>query len=485
MKPKRRSAQPKMPAISSEFQGAKLGDERLATRLESIADTMQAAPDKSFPDAAADDAELEGMYRFFNNGSVRFEELVDAHARQTAKRVESVGTALAVHDTTEMEFNGEVRRKGVGHLRRKSQGFLLHLSLAVSAEGTREPLGVLAANPYVRTSYRTKGKAKKLSGHGYSKLADRESARWIESIRQVEELIGDRASLIHVMDREADAYPLLNAMVQEGYRFVVRVARDRSVLTDFEDDPVMLSAALQGARDLVSVEVPIGRRKSSTVPRIRRGYRAREQRVAKLTVSAMTLELRRPSYLFGLPMTLSVNLVRVREVDPPADCDPVDWILVTNEPIDTRDLVLQVVQHYRSRWLIEEYFKAIKTGCAYEQRQLESYQALLRALGVFLPIAWQMLLMRHLARNAPDTPARKVLTQTQLKLLRAMSKRALPKKPTVHDAMLAIAALGGHLRHNGAPGWLVLMRGMKKLIERETGYRLAQNEQEYAGKCDQ
>jgi hypothetical protein len=54
----------------------------------------------------------------------------------------------------------------------------------------------------------------------------------------------------------------------------------------------------------------------------------------------MTVELRRPRYLPELPETLSVNLVRVREVDTPADCDPVDWILVTNEPIKSREQVL-------------------------------------------------------------------------------------------------------------------------------------------------
>lgn len=485
MKPKRSHARPKLPPVSSEFQDVVLGDRRLLKRLQSIADTMQAAPDKSFPEAAGDDAELEGMYRFFNNDGVRFEDLVDAHARQTADRVQAAGTVLVIHDTTEMEFNGEVPRKGVGHLRRKSHGFLLHLSLAVSAEGVREPLGVLAANPFIRTSFRAKAKGKKLSGHACSKLDDRESARWLESVRQVEDLIGGRASLIHVMDREADAYPLLYAMVEDGLRFVVRVARDRTVFADSDNDPVKLSEALQDATDLVSVEVPIGRRKSSPIPRTGRGFRAREQRVAKLTVSAMALELRCPYYLWGIPKTLSVNLVRVREVDPPGDCEPVDWILVTNEPIDTRELVLQVVQHYRSRWLIEEYFKAVKTGCAYEERQLESYQALLRALAIFLPIAWQMLLLRHLARNAPDTPASKVLSRTQLKVLRAFSKRALPRNPNVGDALLAIAALGGHLRHNGAPGWLVLVRGMRKLTEWETGYQLAQNEREFVGKCDQ
>lgn len=37
-------------------------------------------------------------------------------------------------------------------------------------------------------------------------------------------------------------------------------------------------------------------------------------------------------------------------------------------------------------------------------------------------------------------------------------------KPTVQDAMRAIAGLGGHLPRNGDPGWLVLGRGMHDLL---------------------
>jgi hypothetical protein len=40
----------------------------------------------------------------------------------------------------------------------------------------------------------------------------------------------------------------------------------------------------------------------------------------------------------------------------------------------------------------------------------------------------------------------------------------LPKRATARDAMLAVAALGGHLKSNGDPGWLVLGRGLNDLL---------------------
>ena len=41
--------------------------------------------------------------------------------------------------------------------------------------------------------------------------------------------------------------------------------------------------------------------------------------------------------------------------------EPVDWLLLTSEPIDTDEQILEVVDIYRARWLIEEYFSALKT----------------------------------------------------------------------------------------------------------------------------
>ena len=43
------------------------------------------------------------------------------------------------------------------------------------------------------------------------------------------------------------------------------------------------------------------------------------------------------------------------------------------------------------------------------------------------------------------------------------------------NAMNAIAQMGGHLKHNGLPGWQVLARGYEKLLLIEEGWKLAQN----------
>src|SRR6185295_1193455 len=104
------------------------------------------------------------------------------------------------------------------------------------------------------------------------------------------------------------------------------------------------------------------------------------------------------------------------------------WFLLTDLPIATSEEIAFAVDCYRARWTIEEYFKALKTGCQYEKRQLESAHSLLNALAVLAPVAWRLLLLRYLARHAPDRPATDALTPKQLEVLQAVAKRPLPTR---------------------------------------------------------
>ena len=119
--------------------------------------------------------------------------------------------------------------------------------------------------------------------------------------------------------------------------------------------------------------------------------------------------------------------------------------------------------------MIEEYFKALKTGCRYEARQLEQLQTFSTALGLFIPIAWQLLLIRSYAR-IPHVPANAVITDSRLHVLRVLCAKhdhQIPRTPTARDIMRAVALLGGHIRQNGEPGWIVLWRGYETLLDAE------------------
>src|SRR5262249_16452957 len=92
---------------------------------------------------------------------------------------------------------------------------------------------------------------------------------------------------------------------------------------------------------------------------------------------------------------------------------------------------------------------------------------------VYIPIAWRILRHRTLAHEDAKRPATAILTKLQIRLLRLKSKSSLPDALTVADALVAIAAMGGHLKRNGPPGWITLARGYEKLLSLEEGAILA------------
>jgi hypothetical protein len=184
---------------------------------------------------------------------------------------------------------------------------------------------------------------------------------------------------------------------------------------------------------------------------------------------------------------LILNVVRVWESEPPADQPSVEWLLYTSEPIDTPNDVLRVIDWYRARWTIEEYFKALKTGCALEKRQLEDLPALVNVLALFIPIAWRLLLLKSEARDVPDSSATTILEPEELEVLRIAGRKKLSANPTAEEAMLAVAALGGHLKHNGRPGWQTLAHGYLTLQAMVLGWRLRRDfdQGKFQPDCDQ
>jgi len=174
-----------------------------------------------------------------------------------------------------------------------------------------------------------------------------------------------------------------------------------------------------------------------------------------------------------LPQTLTVNLVEAVELNPPQGEEPVRWLLLTSEPIDTPEQIVRVVDIYKKRWLIEEFFKSLKTGCRLEDRQIKSAAAILNMLAILLPQAWRLLLLRSLSDETPDLSWRAVLEPLAFNLLKLEVPEAkLNDASTVRDVMLAVASFGGHIANNGSPGWITLHRGWSRLADLTRGARL-------------
>jgi hypothetical protein len=446
--------------VTKEFSRARIADKRLLGRTASVMAALARSPGDSFPDAMGSEKALEGLYRLLNNPRVNHTQLLESHVLTTAERAKAAGDVLAVHDTTTCKFS-HLSPEELGELNTSTAGFLAHTTLLLDATVERCPLGVIS----LRTIHREPGRQRRdLSGSECAKLDNKESARWFEAVRETEAQLFGKARVLHVMDREGDSYELYARLVARSSRFVIR-GDDRTCL--FDGERSRIKDVLSKQRVVAERDVPLSKRTTRTqAPKSARPVR--EARMAQLSIAGCRLTLKAPKYLGSeLPQQITLNVAHVFEANPPVGEAPVEWFLLTTEPIETDEQLLRVVDIYRQRWVIEEFFKALKTGCLYSERQLESREALLNVLVLFLPIACQLLWLRSRGRTHPDASAEGMVTKTQEQVIRRFSSRTLPASPTVRELIWAIAAIGGHLKSNGEPGWQVLGRAWTRVLEYE------------------
>jgi Transposase DNA-binding/Transposase DDE domain len=460
----------------SAFADLDLGDPRRRERVLRTVGNLASNPRASFPEAMGSEADVEGAYRLMNSSRVEMADLNGAHARVAAKRARAAGRVLAIHDTTSFEF-GHADPREIGYLNTGKPGFLVHYALLVALEDLR-PLGIGSVEVISREKPPSKRSPKgalsrKRSAAETVKDPERESLRWFRGFDAVDQLL-EGTDVVHVADREGDNYELFAHAIADGQRFVVRArVLDRKV-ENSDGDVDVLRTVVEGARGALKREVPLSARKHKGLQLS--AHLDRAARLAKLEFSGTRVVVRRPRYQDkALLEEIELNIVRVLEPNPPAGAEPIEWVLYTTESISTAEDIAAIVDIYRARWLIEECNKAIKTGCRYEDRQFESLDALLTLLAMTFPIAVELLWIRAACRKSPNRPAAEVLTRVQLEVLRRMASRKLPPNATVHDALWSIAGMGGHMKTNGEPGWLVLHRGMTKLLAYEEGWLAREN----------
>lgn len=459
---------------ASEFEGIELGDQRRTKRLLQCMAAFANNPQASFPNALETTAASEAFYRLINSEAVQHDVLVDHLVGKTLRRAQAHdGTVLVLHDTSEHSWDGVGTRQGLTQ-RGAKQKLWSHLSLAVAAEGAPRVLGVAAHQPFVQRDKTWHRILDTKSGEERTLPLDVGSERWLRGAIEVEDAIpADGPKVIHVMDREGDYFDLTAEMAARGYDFVVRSAHDR-VLQEGQRLTTALDAhAFTSTREVVLT----ARNVDGKPPQARKGFPARGAREAKLSIRHGEFDLRAPDATkLRVRSALRLRVVEVKELAPPEGEAPVYWRLLTTLPVESTEDALRVVDIYRRRWLIEEFFKSLKTGCALRERQANSVRTLCDVIALLVPIAADLLNLRAIERHDPNAPADTVLTKVQLTILRKRVPARLPKRGrvTVRHAMLAVAEMGGHFKSNGAPGWQTLGAGWLKLLDLEAGWRAAE-----------
>lgn len=437
------------------FGTCDLGDKRRTKRMVQVAEEFANNPSASLPSQLEKWGDLKAAYRLFDCKSVTFEAVARPHWELT--RQSAVGRTLVIGDTTELDFGRFRDIEGVGPTGNGSgNGFLLHNALMVDAD-SEEILGIGGQTIHYRKPKRKS--AKRLTAPQRLKKKNRESEIWGKVIDDIGPA-SEETSYVHVFDRGADNFEVYCHLLQQRCDWVVRGSHlHRCILAGESQESMPLKEYLTTLKRLGSYTLSL---------RSRPGQAARE---AELEVRVGKIKVPHPKHVSPWvrkrkqdPITMHV--IEVVEVNPPKDVTPIHWVLLTSLPITSFDDAWTVIRYYELRWLIEEYHKALKTGCSTETRQLKTAGRLEAFVGLTSVVAIRLLKLKSIARTKPETPAQRVVPDVWLKMLKLARKKMAP----VHDLTVGqfyreVAKLGGFLGRtgDGEPGWITIWRGWGKL----------------------
>ena len=180
------------------------------------------------------------------------------------------------------------------------------------------------------------------------------------------------------------------------------------------------------------------------------------------------------------PAPITMWVVYAVEVDAPQDVEPVEWILLTSLLVEKFEDAWLVLGYYEKRWLVEEWHKALKTGCRVEHRQLKTKERLERITGLLSVVSVRLLQLKSAARTNPTRPAREVVPRRWIAMLQAARRRTRRTSRstcmTIGEFYRELAKLGGFLgrKCDGQPGWITIWRGWQKLYLLVRGAELAE-----------
>ena len=394
--------------------------------------------------------------RFLRNRAVTAAAVSEHAGALTAQRVAG-REVVAIQDTSELVLGGRrARAAGYGVVGKGGavSGLLLHPVLAVEA-GTGALLGLVSMQVWNRADGEVTPRRKRAT-------AAKESQRWLDGAQQAGKVLASAASITMVSDRESDFYELF-ARRPANVQLIVRACQNRRIeLPAQEPGDGLLFSSID--------RLPEQGRFVVTIP----AAPGRKARTAELAVRYAPVALRRP--LHGadpaLPATVAVTLVDVRETSTPPDgSERVHWRLLTTHTVATPGQARRVIDLYRLRWIIEEFFRTLKTaGFDIEAADIGEPPAMINfvAAATIAAVTVKQIVQARDGNtdqrltDAFDPDDQTILEAVSAKLAGNTERQRNPHpKGSLAFAAWVIARLGGWTGYYGKPGPKVIRRGLQ------------------------
>jgi hypothetical protein len=458
-----------------EMRAADLKDKRLNRRLEIILSNLGDRPTASIPAACGGRKETVAAYRFFDNEAVTLDAMLQPHYACTLERAAAQQVVLLVQDTTELDFTRPQQQvEGAGPMDgAHRRGAFLHPLEVFTPDGT--PLGAVWAKTWVRDPVTPDREttAQKRERRRLTPIEEKESMRWLEGLREARAVAQKlpHTQCVCIADSEADIFELFGE--PRGERpvdWLIRLCHNRTLKQEENAEDSTSKYILDAVRNtpvLFTKQINVRGRQPKVGCETRDRRQPRQNRTAEVSVRATTVTLRPPSRPDRRLPEVAVNIVWVRELHPPQDDIPVEWLLVTTLPVETLEDVQTILQYYTVRFLIEVLFRVLKSGCLVEKRRFEHIDRLLPCVAVFLIVAWRTLMVCRLGRSCPDLDCEAIFEPSEWKSVwLTVRQEPLPDEPPRLSEMIKLVAqLGGYVNYpsrKDPPGpqtvWLGLQR---------------------------
>jgi hypothetical protein len=445
-----------------EFGAARLGDKRRTKRLVKVARAIATSPQGTLPGSYSTIAELKAAYKLLSYPQTTREAIVEPHLQRTREALDEPGEFFLIEDTTYIDYTKHKAVEGLGPIGNGGgRGLVVHTTLCLQVVEWKEHtptvdvLGLLDQQCWVRPP-----ESRRSQETGKERLyRPRESQCWARCL--LEHHAPDQAKWTFIADRESDIYECFERCRNANTDFIIRAARPRALAGGDQDIFETISQAP------VRGQYQLHLRKRD----------AQEARTATITVRATRLSIRGPWRPGRKCEPFELNVIEAREENPPKGSSAIHWVLLTTLPIDTFKQIRKVIAAYATRWLIEEYHKALKTGTKIEDSELATAQRLMNLLGILSVVAVRLLRLKMAANAAPEDP---IVTDDEVSCAMISvleSKRLRPSEGwTNRTLLIAIAKLGGFLgrKSDGNPGWLTIWRGLQQLMLLTAGFLIAQ-----------
>src|ERR1700728_1591813 len=350
--------------------------------------------------------------RFLGNAKVTTEGVIESWSEGSVAAAEG-RHVLAIQDTSEINFTTtSKRRRGLGEIGHgNGRGVLLHPMLAVDAENG-SCLGLLSGQVWTRKGRRT-------VSHDLRDLSDKESQRWIATAQAAKPLLAKAAMVTMLGDRESDIFALYASAAEEQFHVIARSMHDRK-LAD-------ASGLYEAGKAMAIIE-----QRAIVLPA--RAQRAERAALLDLRFGAVKLARPQTKFLRHLPKSLSLSLVDVRETEPQAGIEPLHWRLLTTHPVTTAAEAWRIVEWYKRRWLIEQFFRILKTqGFKVEDSQLETAERLLKLVAIAAKAAVITLQLVQARDGRDHQPARIAFDAKDVAMLAAFNRNLEAHSKTLRN----------------------------------------------------